>query len=91
MLALAFGRRGGRFVALTLGHVVLGTTHDTLARYRAHEHEHVRQYERWCAFFFVAYAASSAWAWACGHDAYWRNAFERKARAAAGEGDGRSP
>ena len=72
-----------RFVAMTLGHVVLGANQETLALHRAHEHEHVRQYERWGVFFFPGYLASSAIQWARGNDAYWHNGFERQARAAA--------
>jgi hypothetical protein len=72
-----------RFSAVTLGHVVLGTSHAVLDAHRAHEHEHVRQYERWGLFFFAGYFASSAVQWLSGRDAYWHNSFERSARAAA--------
>jgi hypothetical protein len=68
------------FVAITLGHVVLGRDHGTLAHWRAHEHTHVRQMERWGPFFPFAYAASSLFAWAIGRHPYWDNAFERQAR-----------
>lgn len=92
VLEVAGGRTAGwlarvpgsrRFVAMTLGHVVLGASHETLAAHRAHEHEHVRQYERWGVFFFPGYLASSAIHWVLGNDPYWHNGFECKAREAA--------
>src|SRR5438874_2155243 len=43
------------FNAITFGHVVVATTRSELQRLRTHEHEHVRQYERWGALFFAAY------------------------------------
>ena len=44
----------GRFCfgAMTLGHVILGISQTELRALRAHEHVHVRQYERWGLFFF---------------------------------------
>lgn len=68
------------FAAITLGHVVLACNERELARCRSHERVHVRQYERFGALFFPLYAASSAWAWLRGRDAYRDNAFEREAR-----------
>src|SRR5690349_1140280 len=51
----ALGRWIGRsripFVAITIGHVVLGLNHGLLERVRAHEQVHVRQYERWGLLF----------------------------------------
>ena len=70
------------FVAITFGHVVIGRSHAVLAGLRAHEHEHVRQYERWGALFFVAYLGSSAAQWLRGRSPYRHNRFERQARAA---------
>ncbi|KNZ30886.1 MAG: hypothetical protein AD742_20420 [Methylibium sp. NZG] len=75
-------RGGGRFVAITFGHVVIGQSHAVLDELRAHEHEHVRQYERWGVLFFAAYLGSSAAQWWCGRDPYRDNRFERQARAA---------
>ena len=72
-----------RLIAITFGHVVLGVTHSALERERAHEHAHVRQYERWGVLFFPLYAASSCLAILRGGEAYRSNAFERQARAAA--------
>lgn len=65
--------------ALTLGHVVLGQTPAALVRCRAHEHVHIRQYERWGAFFLPAYFGASAWMAMRGRDAYRANPFEREA------------
>ncbi|MGH8630028.1 MAG: hypothetical protein ACREU7_04580 [Burkholderiales bacterium] len=68
------------FQAITFGHVVLGTDHEVLARARAHEQVHVRQYERWGLFFFLAYPASSFYQWCRGRHPYWHNGFEVQAR-----------
>lgn len=80
---------GRGFVAITFGHVVVGTGHDVLAELRAHEHEHVRQYEQWGALFFVAYLGSGALEWLRGRHPYWHNPFERRARAAQRAADER--
>ena len=69
-------------IAITFGHVVLGVTHTVLERERAHEHAHVRQYERWGPFFLPLYVASSGLALMGGGKPYLDNAFERQARAA---------
>lgn len=71
-----------RFGAMTLGHVIVGVDAATLRALRAHEHVHVRQYERWGPFFLPAYALSSAWAAARGRSGYADNRFEREALAA---------
>jgi hypothetical protein len=71
--------------AITFGHVVLGVSHSVLARERAHEQAHVRQYERWGVLFFPLYLASSFFQWARGRNPYLDNAFEKQAvRVAAG-------
>jgi hypothetical protein len=71
-----------KFIAITFGHVVIGQSHAALAELRPHEHEHVRQYERWGALFFVVYLGSSGAQWLCGRDPYRHNRFERLAQAA---------
>ena len=68
--------------AITLGHVVLGVSAETLERCRAHELLHVRQYERWGPLFPLLYLASSAAALGRGRGGYAGNAFEREAFAA---------
>jgi len=68
--------------AITLGHVVLGVSAETLERCRAHELVHVRQYERWGPLFPLLYLASSAAALGRGRGGYAGNAFEREAFAA---------
>lgn len=65
--------------AVTIGHVILGRDDGALTRCRAHEHVHVRQYERWGPFFLPAYAIASIAAAARGGDAYRDNRFEREA------------
>lgn len=67
--------------AITLGHVVLGTGADALEETRAHERVHVRQYERWGAFFLPLYLLASLVALARGRSVYAGNAFERQAEA----------
>ncbi len=75
------------FRAITLGHVIVAATPRELARLRAHELIHVRQYERWGPLFFFAYAASSLWQLLRGRRAYWDNHFEVEARASEGAED----
>lgn len=71
----------GPVAAITLGHVVLGVSASELARTRAHERVHVRQFERWGGLMLLAYPLAGLWAWAWGGDAYRDNCFEREARA----------
>jgi hypothetical protein len=73
--------RGGAS-AMTLGHVVLGRDTHSLARTRAHERVHVRQYETWGPFFLPAYVAASVIAVTRGLHYYRDNRFEREAHAA---------
>jgi hypothetical protein len=81
--ATRFLRRGlpwiGSGAAMTLGHVVLGQDPQCLAGSRAHEHVHVRQYERWGPFFLPAYLSASLILWLRGRDPYYENPFEREA------------
>jgi hypothetical protein len=72
------------FCAITLGHVVLGLDHDTLAIVRAHEQVHVGQYARWGPLFVPAYVLSSLWQALRGRRPYRDNHFEREAYAQAG-------
>ncbi len=74
------------FVAITLGHVVLGRSAGDLERLRGHEHAHVAQYERWGPLFFVAYPLASLVALLRSGRPYWDNAFEVEARAVARQG-----
>ena len=71
--------RSFRFAAITFGHVIFGVDSATLAAVRAHEHVHVRQYERWGVLFFVLYPASSFWQLIQGRHPYLDNHFEREA------------
>jgi hypothetical protein len=68
-----------RFAAITLGHVIVGQSHEVLADLRAHERVHVAQYEALGVLFFVAYAGSSLIAWCRGGCPYRDNVFERQA------------
>ena len=67
------------FSAITFGHVILGVSLQDLARLRAHELVHVRQYERLGPLFFIAYPASSLLAAATGRCPYRNNRFEMEA------------
>ena len=78
--------RGGA-AAVTLGHVVLGTSAAALAATRTHERAHVAQCERWGPFFLPAYAVASLWAWLRGAHPYRGYRFEREAIAVAGPAD----
>lgn len=68
------------FGAITFGHVVLGRTERLLVQLRAHELQHVRQYERWGVVFFLAYPASSLYQLLRGRNPYWFNYFEVQSR-----------
>lgn len=68
------------FEAITLGHVIIGFNGEGLDHFHLHELEHVRQYEQWGLFFFLAYPLSSLWQLLKGRNAYWDNYFEVQAR-----------
>ena len=82
--------RAMHFEAITLGHVVLGSSQAVLSRMRTHEQVHVRQFERWGVLFFPLYAGSSLWQLLRGRDPYRQNCFEREAFRAAGAGVNRA-
>jgi hypothetical protein len=67
------------FGAITFGHVIVGVDQAALDRSRAHEHVHVRQYERLGIFFFPAYVASSLSQLLSGGHPYADNRFEKEA------------
>ncbi|HNQ85622.1 MAG TPA: hypothetical protein PLP82_05625 [Deltaproteobacteria bacterium] len=71
--------RSLRFYAITLGHVILGSSHDLLDLHRAHERTHVRQYERWGVLFVPLYLLMSLLQVLRGRDPYRGNTFEREA------------
>ncbi|MEO7322114.1 MAG: signal peptide prediction [Burkholderiales bacterium] len=73
----------GGVTAMALGHVVIARDSSCLAQSRAHEREHVRQFERWGLLFPVVYVGESAYCWISGQDPYLANRFERAAEAAA--------
>ena len=77
--ALATIKSSIPFRAITLGHVIIGVEHATLAHCRKNEHVHVRQYERWGAFFFALYLGASLVAALSRRHPYWDNYFEREA------------
>ena len=76
------------FSAMTLGHVILAVDRSALSQLRAHEHVHVRQYERWGPLFVPAYLLSSLVQLLRGRNPYRENHFERQAYAVA---EGRRP
>jgi hypothetical protein len=76
-------RRFG-FGAITFGHVIIGQSQACLDACRAHEHVHVRQYERWGVLLFPLYLGSSLVQWLRGRDPYLDNRFEKEAYAADG-------
>ena len=78
-------RRVVRASAMTLGHVILGRDAHCLESCRDHEQAHVRQVERWGAFFLPAYIFASALAWGQGRHYYLDNWFEIDARRACGD------
>lgn len=66
------------FVAITFGQLILGVSRAELARVRAHEQVHVRQYERLGVFFLLAYPLAGL----RGECPYRGNRFEVEAYAA---------
>jgi hypothetical protein len=68
------------FAAITFGHLVIGCNRTCLESLRAHEHTHVRQYERWGVFFLIAYPVASAYMLLLGRHPYIDNPFEVHAR-----------
>ena len=72
-----------RFSAITLGHVIVGQSHEAVAARRAHERVPVRQYGLFGALFFVAFPGASVWALIRGRCLYRGNHFEKQAFAQA--------
>ncbi len=73
------------FSAATIGSVIVSGDENALMSCRTHERVHVRQCERWGAFFPIAYVAAGLWAALIRRDLrsyYWDNPFELEARAA---------
>jgi hypothetical protein len=68
--------------AITIGHIIIARDELAATRLRAHEHAHVRQYERWGVAFPFAYVIASIIAVTKGGDAYRDNVFEGEARRA---------
>lgn len=71
---------GFRYVAMTLGHVVLSVDAPIPPEVVAHEMVHVRQWERWGPAMIVAYPLGSLVAVLRGGHHYRDNPFERNAR-----------
>lgn len=67
------------FVAITLGHVIIGLSRAGLNQVRSHELVHVRQYELFGPLFFLAYPCSSVLAALHGRCPYRDNLFEIQA------------
>jgi hypothetical protein len=72
----------GSVAAMTLGHVVVGTSDAALAATRKHERAHVRQFERWGVLLLLLYPLAGLWVWLRGGHPYRDNHFEREARKA---------
>ena len=70
---------GSGALAMTIGHSILGQTVTALEITRAHEHIHVKQYERWGPLFIPMYFAASGIAWLKGQNPYRDNVFEIEA------------
>lgn len=77
LLSLTPIGKGG--AAITLGHVIIGSSRALLDRVRQHELVHVRQYEKWGPFFIPAYLACSVWLWIGRRRPYMDNPFEIEA------------
>lgn len=70
---------GFPIAAITLGHVVLASNPDMLARTRRHERVHVAQYMLWGPLFPLAYGLASLVALLRGRPAHRGNCFEASA------------
>ncbi|GIW97713.1 MAG: hypothetical protein KatS3mg111_1046 [Pirellulaceae bacterium] len=70
---------GQSILAMTLGHVILGSSAAALDIAREHEWVHVRQYERWGPAMIPAYLLASVIVFLRGKRAYRDNPFERAA------------
>lgn len=70
-----------RFSAVTIGHIILGESHAVLESVSAHEHVHVRQYERWGILFVPAYCCASLFQLVRGRSPHFANPFEKEAYA----------
>lgn len=70
---------GGRAMALTLGHVVLGADEIILKKTRSHERIHVQQYEKFGIFFLPLYLFATLVSWGLGKRPYRDNWFEKEA------------
>lgn len=77
-----------RFAGITLGHVIVGQSHEVLTVLRAHERVHVKQYERLGLLFFIAYPVSSLVALLRGQCPYRDNRFEQEACRSVPAGEG---
>jgi hypothetical protein len=78
-------RRYINFVAVTIGHIIIGRDETCCARVRSHEHTHVRQGERWGPLFPLAYCAAGFYQVLIGRSFYWDNPFEIEAREASAQ------
>ncbi len=72
-------RQYGGVAAMTLGHVIIGQSEETLEYARVHEWIHVKQYEKWGPAFLPAYLVCSLYCSWKGGCAYHDNPFEREA------------
>lgn len=70
---------GRQIQAVTLGHVILARDAARLAKWRCHEHGHVRQYERWGPLFLPAYFGWAAYLMLRGRHPYRDHPLERQA------------
>ncbi|MBN1587946.1 MAG: hypothetical protein JW888_00360 [Pirellulales bacterium] len=78
-VARLLARIPNRPMAMTLGHVIVGTSAAALDTVRRHELVHVRQYERWGPAFVPVYLFYSVRLWLAGKNAYRDNPFEIEA------------
>ncbi len=76
---------GQMFLAITIGHTILGQTQAALDITRDHETVHIGQYERWGPFMIPAYLLGSVYVWFKGGRLYRDNPFEREAYGIGGD------
>lgn len=63
-------------LAMTLGHVIIGSNQHSLKTCRDHEHRHIRQFERWGPLLLPLYWFAGWVLWFQGRDPYLENPWE---------------
>lgn len=74
----------GKWRGWTCGYVIIFRDFEDSTRWREHELQHVRQFEKWGIVFPYVYWAAGLWQMCKGKSFYWDNPFEVEAREVGG-------